>query len=125
MCRQRHKSDLRHRETLFLSCRRSLRSPPHCPPTPAALLSAALSRRSRDLQTHRFGTVQNDGARRRFSDERSEDHTSALQSLMRISYAVFSCQNKNTLSCIRYLTLRHNDRSKSNNLRTSLTHRYR
>src|SRR3546814_1157607 len=54
MCRQRHKSDLRHRETLFLSCRRSLRSPPHCPPTPAALLSAALPRRSRDLQTHRL-----------------------------------------------------------------------
>src|SRR3546814_2513031 len=30
---------------------------------------------------------------------RSEEHTSELQSLMRISYAVFCLQKKNTLSC--------------------------
>src|SRR3546814_2910162 len=29
-------------------------------------------------------------------DDRSEEHTSELQSLMRISYAVFGLQNKNT-----------------------------
>src|SRR3546814_3663307 len=52
--------------------------PPHCPPTPAAPLSAALSRRSRDLQTHRFGTVQNDGARRRFSDEKRAQSARSL-----------------------------------------------
>src|SRR3546814_8739433 len=33
--------------------------------------------------------------RRRLVDERSEEHTSELQSLMRISYAVFCLQKKN------------------------------
>src|SRR3546814_5252193 len=31
-----------------------------------------------------------------FADRRSEEHTSELQSLMRISYAVFRLQKKNT-----------------------------
>src|SRR3546814_6244574 len=35
------------------------------------------------------------GRRTRFSGMRSEEHTSELQSLMRISYAVFCLKNKN------------------------------
>src|SRR3546814_10025994 len=34
------------------------------------------------------------GAHRRVADERSEEHTSELQSLMRISYAVFCLKKK-------------------------------
>src|SRR3546814_9682884 len=37
-------------------------------------------------------------------DERSEEHTSELQSLMRISYAVF-CLKKNTILISKYLSL--------------------
>src|SRR3546814_5026603 len=35
---------------------------------------------------------------------RSEEHTSELQSLMRISYAVFCLKKKNTLKDILYMT---------------------
>src|SRR3546814_5749758 len=38
---------------------------------------------------------------------RSEEHTSELQSLMRISYAVF-CLKKKTVTMINYTTRRHN-----------------
>src|SRR3546814_2709857 len=37
-------------------------------------------------------------ARRRTRDRRSEEHTSELQSLMRISYAVFCLEKKNRLT---------------------------
>src|SRR3546814_7163667 len=37
---------------------------------------------------------------------RSEEHTSELQSLMRISYAVFCLKKKNTIS-IKYSTIRY------------------
>src|SRR3546814_2596464 len=36
---------------------------------------------------------------------RSEEHTSELQSLMRISYAVFCLKNKNTLSTLYHFEL--------------------
>src|SRR3546814_5714843 len=36
-------------------------------------------------------------------DERSEEHTSELQSLMRISYAVFCLKKKNTYKTTTYL----------------------
>src|SRR3546814_2746771 len=39
---------------------------------------------------------------------RSEEHTSELQSLMRISYAVFCLKNKNTHTLHTYSTYRHN-----------------
>src|SRR3546814_7125703 len=42
-------------------------------------------------------------AGRSFSYERSEEHTSELQSLMRISYAVFCLKKKNTLTHISHL----------------------
>src|SRR3546814_3716864 len=41
-------------------------------------------------QRHFDGTAKGDGA-----DDRSEEHTSELQSLMRISYAVYCMENKN------------------------------
>src|SRR3546814_4752328 len=39
--------------------------------------------------------------------ERSEEHTSELQSLMRISYAVFCWKNKNILQIVTILTNRN------------------
>src|SRR3546814_1076117 len=53
---------------------------------------------------------------------RSEEHTSELQSLMRISYAVFCLKKKNTNSRTTILTLLHivkivrSSLSKSNNI---------
>src|SRR3546814_10168862 len=49
--------------------------------------------------------------------ERSEEHTSELQSLMRISYAVFCLKKKNTnvksktrpISCLKLVTTQHSD----------------
>src|SRR3546814_8022887 len=38
---------------------------------------------------------------------RSEEHTSELQSLMRISYAVFCLKKKNTLLCYRLIPNKH------------------
>src|SRR3546814_8306256 len=40
-------------------------------------------------------------------DDRSEEHTSELQSLMRISYAVFCLQNKNITTYTRNLKTIH------------------
>src|SRR3546814_1538909 len=42
-----------------------------------------------------------DGCRRRCERRRSEEHTSELQSLMRISYAVFCLKKKNTRQRIK------------------------
>src|SRR3546814_6373992 len=46
---------------------------------------------SRSLMTHPASTTHAG-----LSEERSEEHTSELQSLMRISYAVFCLKKKNT-----------------------------
>src|SRR3546814_5119080 len=73
MCRQRHKSDLRHRETLFLYCRRSLRSPP-----------PALRPQPPSYRPPCRGPAATRSAR----------PTSALQSLIRISDSVLSLQKK-------------------------------
>src|SRR3546814_6694700 len=51
------------------------------------------------------------GARRQqrlFRSRRSEEHTSELQSLMRISYAVFCLQKKNTSHEIEIIQKHHN-----------------
>src|SRR3546814_9898247 len=42
------------------------------------------------------GLAKIEAARARGVDQRSEEHTSELQSLMRISYAVFCLKKKNT-----------------------------
>src|SRR3546814_10673354 len=49
-------------------------------------------RGSRDARRH--GSQQPDGGDPSGSNERSEEHTSELQSLMRISYAVFCLKKK-------------------------------
>src|SRR3546814_987293 len=52
----------------------------------------------------------NDSATNRtvkYRARRSEEHTSELQSLMRISYAVFGFKTKNTLSRNSYLHTHH------------------
>src|SRR3546814_3466047 len=45
----------------------------------------------------RTGKALQIGTQRRHSNDRSEEHTSELQSLMRISYAVFCLKKKKTL----------------------------
>src|SRR3546814_4955471 len=50
-----------------------------------------------------FAAVHQDGAGDRLSD-RSEEHTSELQSLMRISYAVFCLKKKNRQHDIKLIT---------------------
>src|SRR3546814_19739199 len=51
-------------------------------------------------------------ARQRGDDDRSEEHTSELQSLMRISYAVFCLKKKkhNTHTIPSYSTIRQTDK---------------
>src|SRR3546814_2991821 len=68
--------------TLFRSRRRSL-------PPPASLRGARNRYRHRRLR-------RAPAPCRRSSPSRSEEHTSELQSLMRISYAVFCLKNKKT-----------------------------
>src|SRR3546814_4759181 len=52
-----------------------------------------------DADVHPARRVElRDGARRRREGARSEEHTSELQSLMRISYAVFCLKKKKTKS---------------------------
>src|SRR3546814_3910154 len=48
-------------------------------------------------------------ARRRFQPQRSEEHTSELQSLMRISYAVF-CLKKKTKTQTHFSNKQQNDK---------------
>src|SRR3546814_8551679 len=47
-------------------------------------------------------------------EQRSEEHTSALQSLMRISYAVFCLQKKNTAKKSQQHNIRRSDNQQSN-----------
>src|SRR3546814_4009291 len=56
---------------------------------------------------------------REFYRPRSEEHTSELQSLMRISYAVFCLKKKNHRMIIKYTlnTYRHNDHTSTNKSR--------
>src|SRR3546814_3787421 len=49
------------------------------------------------LEDHHAGPVLLGHRRRQVAAIRSEEHTSELQSLMRISYAVFCLQKKNTM----------------------------
>src|SRR3546814_1185668 len=56
------------------------------------------------------------GARRRARPGRSEEHTSELQSLMRISYAVF-CLKKKTYTILKSYTT-----SNQTNIKRLLTH---
>src|SRR3546814_10668620 len=53
------------------------------------------TRGAASLHNHRNDIDVAQLAERRFIGERSEEHSSELQSLMRLSYAVFCLQNKN------------------------------
>src|SRR3546814_6360208 len=54
------------------------------------------------------------------ASDRSEEHTSELQSLMRISYAVFCLKKKKTIQHIHEVTLR--DQTKNNQTTNTVTH---
>src|SRR3546814_7015021 len=71
---------------------RSTTARARCPPPPA---SRAASPRHLASLTARAPTPKSCSARRTRA-ARSEEHTSELQSLMRISYAVFCLKKKNT-----------------------------
>src|SRR3546814_5626267 len=68
-------------------------------------------RRGRDLREARVVRVRAGGRGAEEVDridERSEEHTSELQSLMRISYAVFCLKKKNTqrhMDCLNHTTV--------------------
>src|SRR3546814_16555321 len=67
--------------------RRQLAGPPAC--DPGAILAGLPAQRPRE-EAQRTGQAPGAAA----SDLRSEEHTSELQSLMRISYAVFCLKKK-------------------------------
>src|SRR3546814_5078646 len=64
------------------------------------LFRSKLQAKSRFCSTIRIATLSSVRTRRRASSIRSEEHTSELQSLMRISYAVFCLKKKNTITMI-------------------------
>src|SRR3546814_5893067 len=71
-------------------------------------LKHALGRAGLDHQfgeAHRHARIAFGG----LEEERSEEHTSELQSLMRISYAVFCLQKKNTRTYSSVLIYTHQD----------------
>src|SRR3546814_9323324 len=85
--------------TLFRSCRAgfsgTVRFPTHRPKAPATAECPRGSRRCR--RARRPGAARHGsggGCCRSATASRSEEHTSELQSLMRISYAVFCLQKK-------------------------------
>src|SRR3546814_7270965 len=56
--------------------------------------------------------------------DRSEEHTSELQSLMRISYAVFCLKKKNTTTNLRRIVISHNIYYRSYPLNTTTMTNY-
>src|SRR3546814_2174910 len=104
---------------LFRSRRRPRSSRPHALHLPVSqlrlnpltgrwvTLAADRATRPGDLTARRSGNEFDDGRPCPFcpGNERSEEHTSELQSLMRISYAVFclKTKNKNTMTTTQKL----------------------
>src|SRR3546814_9814037 len=80
---------------------------------------AATGRRRAEAQRRRTTAPSHFPARR---DPRSEEHTSELQSLMRISYAVF-CLKKKKIQTQSYITLiRQQRRRKTHDYREQVTY---
>src|SRR3546814_6115722 len=71
---------------------------------------AAYSRRLRRAVTRAFGHPGAVGG----GDARSEEHTSELQSLMRISYAVFCLKTKNTKLDYLYMCILYKSKTIQN-----------
>src|SRR3546814_1693877 len=66
--------------------------------------SAAKARSARTAPRSRSAAVPSDQDQHDRGDRRSEEHTSELQSLMRISYAVFCLKKKKLHTLTSYLT---------------------
>src|SRR3546814_3955283 len=81
-------------------------SPSTLPSDLAASRRAASSRSVRRLRTSAEVSGSPLKGNRRDAMVRSEEHTSELQSLMRISYAVFCLKKKNTSENSRHYTLK-------------------
>src|SRR3546814_4004154 len=64
------------------------------PPIPAPLRASSSARRTSFSSPRRPGRLSPPNRRPHNPSMRSEEHTSELQSLMRISYAVFRLKNK-------------------------------
>src|SRR3546814_6560028 len=73
---------------------------------PAASPCRADPRRGPEFRNERMA-----GQRSCRRGARSEEHTSELQSLMRISYAVFCLKKKTTRKHIKYVTVSYNHRN--------------
>src|SRR3546814_7712070 len=56
---------------------------------------------------------------------RSEEHTSELQSLMRISYAVFCLKKKKNKTTNRTTTIQHTNRQLTHRIKQNTRYRYR
>src|SRR3546814_6778836 len=95
--------------TLFRSrrCRRG--RTPGCPGSPPAAGSTNLLRLSKKAVSYSSASTTNSRPPPIRAETRSEEHTSELQSLMRISYVVF-CLKKNTNKIVH----RHNHISQDN-----------
>src|SRR3546814_3098850 len=83
--------DLRHRMAVHLA---TLRLPGIGGDAREAVAALAVGLGGDQRSGHRLGVVSGRSGRRQHL--RSEEHTSELQSLMRISYAVFCLKKKNT-----------------------------
>src|SRR3546814_10204726 len=83
------RSHIAHNSERFRRVERAEIGAPHPPRIGQSRLE-----RSRELQPR--GRRRQDVDVGPFGDDRSEEHTSELQSLMRISYAVFCLKKKNT-----------------------------
>src|SRR3546814_3843356 len=73
-----------------------IRRPPRSTRTDTLFPYTTLFRSRRSAQSSRRDLIFCAGGRWRSSTRRSEEHTSELQSLMRISYAVFCLKKKKT-----------------------------
>src|SRR3546814_9929733 len=99
--------------TLFRSLRRSGRNPRHARdchgllhPSGSTMETWVFSRR---LQWSAKDDRTRSGRRLAGAAQRSEEHTSELQSLMRISYAVFCLKKKKKMIEPEETTYRHNN----------------
>src|SRR3546814_2100398 len=86
---RRHVHEARHRQEMQADHERDRRHP-------VDLLRWRREQRDRDVQQHDL--------EHEVDPERSEEHTSELQSLMRISYAVFCLKNKIIKQKNKYIT---------------------
>src|SRR3546814_9396380 len=93
-------SSILHRLFFFLMIRR----PPRSTRTDTLFPYTTLFRSSHLHSVHRnIGKESVGSLRLRSAWSRSEEHTSELQSLMRISYAVFCLQKKNPIASIHFI----------------------